>query len=105
MQVLDEQEVTSDDRAAAFIAHAAAAESAAAASEAANSPSRGPLRVASLHFSEGFNSAGVQGAVCSGTAVNAKPGQLTNTSSGDAADRLGLMGLAVKERFNRAKRR
>lgn len=99
MQVLDEVEVTSDDRAAAFIAHAAA--EAAAAEAPANTPSRSPLRVASLHFIEG-----VKGAVCSGMGVNGQPGQLTNTSSGDSSDvRLGLTGLAVKERFRRAKRR
>ena len=90
--------MTSDDRAAAFIAHAAAE---AAASESPTSAlSRSPLRVASLHFVDG-----VQGAICSGMGVQGQPGQLKNATSTESSDRLGLTGVAVKERFRRAKRR
>jgi hypothetical protein len=103
LQVLDEMEVTPEDRAAAFIAHAAA--EAAAADAPANSLSRGALRVASLHFTDGFTPVGVQGAICSGMRVNAQPGQLASTNSGEGSDRLGLTGVAVKERFRRAKRK
>lgn len=100
VQVLDEEEVTSDDRAAAFIAHAAA--EAAAAEAPSNALSRSPLRVASLQFAEGGQ---VQGAICSGMGVHGQPGQLKSTTSPESSDRLGLMGVAVQERFRRAKRR
>lgn len=103
-QVLDDAEVTADDRASAFIAHAAAEAAADAPSMAL---SQSPLRVASMHFVDGL-----QGAVCSGKAVaNARrPGQLGGGQGGYGRadippERLGLVGVAVQERFRRAKRR
>jgi hypothetical protein len=99
VQVLDDVEVTSEDRAAAFIAHAAAE---AAAEAPALGLTRSPLRVASLHFVEG-----VQGAVCSGKAIaNARrPGHLSHHRPDASPDRFGLVGVSVQERFRRAKRR
>jgi hypothetical protein len=101
MQVLDEAEVTSEDHVVAFLTQSAAEPSADAPAHALTSS---PLRVASLQFMDGFNPVGIQGTMCSVMRAN-QPGQLTNTNSGDSADRLGMVGSAVKERFRRAKRR
>jgi hypothetical protein len=99
--VLDEAEVTSEDRAAALLSHATAEASVEAP---ATSLTHSPLHIASLQFTDVISPVGIQGTICSGMGYP-HPGQLTYSNSSDSADRLVLMGVPVKERFRRGKRR